>query len=131
MAIPDDEKIAKIRRLYEALNGGDRDRAVQLGHPAVVFVRVGGQGELRGPEAVREWMKPDAFESQAYEPLEFEVSANRVLVLVHTAARGATSGIEVEIDAWIVYTFDDEGLITRAEVFLEHEEDEARRALSG
>jgi ketosteroid isomerase-like protein len=131
MATPKDQKIARIRDLYDAMNRGDLDRAVQMAHPDVVFVRVGGQGELRGPEAIRGWMEPDAFEEQAYEPLDFESSGDRTLVRVHTAARGSASGIEVEINAWVVFTFGDDGLIVRTEVFLEHEEDAARRALRG
>jgi ketosteroid isomerase-like protein len=129
MAIPDDEKIARVTRLYEAMNSGDLDAVVEMGHPEIVLVRAGGQGELRGPEALREWMKPDAFASQILEPLEFEPSEDRLLVRLHSAARGAGSGIELEIDAWTVYTFDGEGRITRAEVFLDHEEDAARRSL--
>jgi ketosteroid isomerase-like protein len=129
MGIPDEEKIARIRRLYEAINGGDFDAVIEMGHPEVVLVRAGGQGELHGPEALREWMQPDAFSSQTLEPLEFEASGDRVLVRVHSTARGAGSGIEIEIDAWTVYTVGDDGRVRRVEIFLEREEDEARRAV--
>jgi hypothetical protein len=43
-------------------------------------------------------------------------------------ARGATSGIELDVVTWSVWTFDEKGLITRIELFLEHEEDKALEA---
>jgi hypothetical protein len=76
-------------------------------------------------------MEPDAFESQVIEPDEFEATGNRVLVRQRASARGAASGIEVEIESWTVWTFDDDGKATRMEFFLPHEEDQARRALRG
>lgn len=45
--------------------------------------------------------------------------------------RGAGSGIEMELEAWTLWTFDQDGRATRAEFFLPHQEDEARRALRG
>ncbi len=120
-----------LRRNYEAYNRCDFDSVVERAHPDIVLVRAGGQGELRGPEALRSWMEPDAFESQLLEPLEFEVATNRVLVHARSMLRGACSGIEMEACTWTVWTFDDQARITRIEVFLEHEEDEARRALRG
>ena len=74
-------------------------------------------------------MEPDAFESQVTEPLEIEIAGNRALIRQLRRARGAGSGIEMEVGAWAVWTFDDDGRVTRMENFLEHEEDEARRAL--
>jgi hypothetical protein len=35
----------------------------------------------------------------------------------------------MEIDSFVVWTFEDEGLVTRVEAFPVHEEDAARRAL--
>ena len=123
--------IARIRRLYDAMNADDLDAVTEMGDPDIVLVRVGGQGELHGTSAIRDWLKPDAFESQVLEPLDFEVAGDRVLARVRSRVRGAGSGIELEIIAWSVFTFSQEGKISRAELFLEHEEDEARRALGG
>jgi hypothetical protein len=36
--------------------------------------------------------------------------------------------IELEGHSWSVWTFDEAGLITRIEIYLDHEEDEAREA---
>jgi hypothetical protein len=67
-------------------------------------------------------MEPDAWETQSYEPLDFRVNGNKVLVHQLNRARGAGSGIDIEVEAWGVWTFDDEGHATRMEGFLAHEE---------
>ena len=43
-------------------------------------------------------------------------------------ARGAASGIELDVLTWSVWSFDEDGLITRIEIYLDHEEDRARKA---
>ena len=129
MNVPEEDLIERLRRSYELFNAEDFDAAIEMAHPDIVFVRAGGQSEMRGADALRAWMEPDAFESQMIEPEEFEAAGTRVLVRQHATARGAVSGIEIEIDAWSLWTFDEEGMVTRMEFFLHHQEDEARRAL--
>jgi ketosteroid isomerase-like protein len=125
----EDERIHWLRRNYEAYNRCDFDSVVERAHPDMVVVRAGGQGEIRGPQAVRAWMEPDAFESQVLEPLAFQAAADKVLVYARGRLRGAGSGIEMEVCHWAVWSFDDEARITRIEIFLDHEEADARRAL--
>jgi ketosteroid isomerase-like protein len=129
MPLPEDQLIERLRRTYELFNAEDFDAAIEMAHPDIVFARPGGQSDLRGEDALRAWMEPDAFESQLIEPQEFEVAGNRVLVRQHATARGAVSGIEVEIESWTLWTFDDDGKVTRMAFYLLHQEDEARRAL--
>jgi hypothetical protein len=75
------------------------------------------------------WMEPDAFVEQVIEPLDFSVAKDgRLLGRQHIRARGAASGIEMDIITWSVWTFDESGLITRIEVFLPHEEARALKA---
>ncbi len=131
MGLPEKELIERLRRNNDALNRGDFDVAIQLADPDIVFVRPGGLPELRGVDAVRAWMEPDAFESQQIEALGFEVAGNRVLSRLRTRARGAGSGIEMEIEAITVWTFNEDGKVTRVESFMTTEEDQARRALRG
>ena len=88
--------IDALRRTYEAFNRGDFDAAVEMAHPEIEFVPAGGQASLRGAEALRAWMEPDAFEEQRIEPLDFRVEGNKVLVRQHAQARGAGSGIELD-----------------------------------
>ncbi len=120
--------IDALRRTYEAFNRGDFDAAVESAHPEIEFRPPGGQASLRGAAAVRAWMEPDAFDEQRIEPLDFRVEGNKVLVRQHTQARGAGSGIELDMEIWAVWTFDDDLLLTRVESFLPHEESEALEA---
>jgi ketosteroid isomerase-like protein len=129
MGHSDEELIERVRRAYEAFNRGDFNTAIGTAHPDVVYVPPGDQPELRGAEALRGWMEPDAFESQVIEPLEFWVSGSEVLVRQHVTARGAGSGIEMELEAMTLWTFDDDGRVMRLEAFLPHQDEEARRAL--
>ena len=128
MPLTDNELIERLRRNSEALNRGDFDAAMEMAHPDIVFVRPGGLPKLRGVDAVRAWMEPDAFESQRIELLDVEIEGNKVLTKQRTMARGAGSGIEMQIDSLIVWTFDEEGQVTRVEAFLMQDEEAARRA---
>jgi ketosteroid isomerase-like protein len=130
VAIPEDELIERLRRGYDAFNRGDYEAATEWVHPDVVYVSPGALTELRGAEALRAWMEPDAFETQVSEPLEIEIAGNRALIHQLTRARGAGSGIEMEIGSWALWTFDEHGRVTRIETYLEHEEDKARQALT-
>ena len=132
MAIPEEELLERLHRGHEAFNRGDYAAATEWVHPDVVMVSLSpGRTELRGAEALRAWMEPDAFESQNSEARKIEIEGNRALIRQHTRARGSGSGIEMEIGSWAVWTFDDEGRVTRIENFLEHDEDEARRVFRG
>jgi ketosteroid isomerase-like protein len=126
-----EELIDLLRRSNEAINRGDFDAAVEMADPEIVVVRPGGLPELRGADAVRAWMEPDAFGSQTYQLLDHEVEGNRVLTRQRTVARGAGSGIEMEIDSLTVWTFNDRGKVVRVETFPEQDEEAARRALEG
>ena len=78
--------IDALRRTFEAFNRGDFDAAVAIAHPEIEFVPPGGQASLRGAEALRAWMEPDAFEEQRIEPLDFKVEGNKVLVPARTGS---------------------------------------------
>jgi len=128
------ENAESARRWLEAISSEDFDAAVELVHPDVVLVPPGNQAPYRGAESLRRWMEPDAFPGQVITPLETVVVTDRtILGRQHVTARGRASGIELDVTSWSVWTFDEDGLITRIEIYLEHEEDEARAAagLSG
>jgi ketosteroid isomerase-like protein len=131
MGPTEEQMVEAIRRQNAAINSGDFDRAIELADPDIVFVRTGGLPELRGAEAVRAWMEPDAFESQATELLSIETGDNRVLTRQFTRARGAGSGIEMELESLGLWTFNDEGRVSRVELFLLADEADARRKLRG
>jgi ketosteroid isomerase-like protein len=126
----DAEIVARLRAGYEAFNRGDYAGVLErLGvDDRFEFHRVGGLDIVRGRAAFREWMKPDAFEDQTFEPLEFKVNGNKVLVRARVRGRGPGSGIEVDAEVYSVLTLDEDEVFVRAENFLPHERVEALRA---
>ena len=127
-----DENVETARRWLEAIFSGrteDFDRALTLVHRDIVFVPPGDQPPYRGAERLRRWMEPDAFEEQELKAFEAVVVTGRtILGRQLLSARGAASGIELDVITWSVWTFDEDGLITRIEVYRDHEEDKAREA---
>jgi ketosteroid isomerase-like protein len=123
------ENVEIVRRWLEALSSEDFDAALALVHRDVVFVPPGDQAPYRGAESLRRWMEPDAFPGQVIEPLETVAVTDRtILGRQHIRARGRASGIELDVISWSVWTFDEDGLITRIEIYLGHEEDKALEA---
>jgi ketosteroid isomerase-like protein len=122
------ENVELLRSVYEAFNRGDFEAVVQAVHPDIEFIRVGGLPPVRGAAAAREWMEPDALEDQRFEPLDFTVNGNKVLVHQRVTGRGAGSGIEMDFTTFAVFTLDDDGLVTRVEGFLPHQQAEALEA---
>src|SRR5688572_9250763 len=102
-----EENVERLRRAYLAFSQGDFDAAIGITHPEVEFVPPGGQSPIKGAEAFREWMEPDALEDHRIEPLEFRTNGNMVLVRQKNRARGATSGIAFDFEPWVVWTLDD------------------------
>jgi hypothetical protein len=122
----DEEIVTRLRRFYGAFNRGDFEAATEVADPAIEFVRP--MGSLHGADALRGWMRPDAFEEQQIEPSEFTVNGNRVLVRNHVRAQGAGSGIEVDVAGWSVWTLNEDCLATRLEFLLDHQRAEALEA---
>ena len=123
-----ERNVELLRSLYEAFNRGDFETVVRGLHSDFEFSRVGVESPVRGPEAMRAWMEPDAIEDQRFEPLDFTVNGNRVLVRQHVTGRGAGSGIEVDAVSLAVFTMDEAGLVTRLQGFQAYEEAEALEA---
>ena len=121
------EWVERLRDAYAAFSRGDFDAALEFVHPEIEFLSPTGE-PYRGIDRLREWMEPDAFEKQVIDPLEFFVSGNRILVRQLFQARGAGSGIELEVRSWGLWTVSDDGRVIRYETFLEHQEADARRA---
>jgi SnoaL-like protein len=120
--------VGTLRRCHAAYSRGDFDEVATGLHADIELVPAGGQTTIKGLRDVRIWMEPDAFAEQLLEPLDVWVAGNRALVRVRARVRGAGSGIELDFQAWSVWTFDAFGVATRAEIYLEHQEAEARIA---
>ncbi|MDP9188083.1 MAG: nuclear transport factor 2 family protein [Actinomycetota bacterium] len=128
MTLTDAEIAATLRRLADAFNRGDYEGSIEIAHPEIELVRAWEKSSLYGTEALQAWLKPDAFENQSLELLDLTISGGKVLVNQRFRARGAGSGMDVEVDSWAVWTLDEAGLATKLELFLRHEENEAREA---
>jgi ketosteroid isomerase-like protein len=128
MSDRDQELIDRFRRSYDAFSRGDFNKAMENAHPEIEFFPPGGQAPIKGAAALRAWMEPDALEDQRVEALEIRPSGNKVLAHQKMSARGAGSGIELDVESWVVWTLDDEGLTTRLEVFPIHQKAEALEA---
>ena len=125
------ENVEVARRWLEALSGEtpDFETALALVHDEIVFVPPGAQAPYEGVESLRRWMEPDAFQEQEVTSFEPALVGDRTLLArLEITARGATSGIELDVITWAVFVFADDGLIRRIEVFLDHEQDAAREA---
>ena len=123
------ENVETVRRWLEAISSEDFDAALALVHRDVIFVPPGDQAPHRGAESLRRWMEPDAFPGRVATLLETIVVTDRtILGKQHVTARGRASGIELDVIDWSVWSFDEDGLITRIEIYLPHEEDRALEA---
>ena len=118
----------QLRAGYDAFNRGDFDAVLALFHPDVELHRPGGLAPVVGIDEFREWMKPDAFAEQRFEPVSVEVGDGQLLIHLRMSALAAGSGIELEVDTWSVMTYDEDSLITRVDAFMFHEEAAARAA---
>jgi ketosteroid isomerase-like protein len=126
-----EKNVKTARRWLDAISGGaeDFDRALALVHRDIVFVPPGDQPPYRGADSLRRWMEPDAFDMQVVKSFETVVVTDRtILGRQLVAARGTASGLEMDVTTWSVWSFDENGLITRIELYLDHEEDRAREA---
>jgi ketosteroid isomerase-like protein len=122
------DRLEIVRRSYEAFNRQDFDAAVGHAHPEIEYQPVDGREPIRGVSAYRQWMEPDAFEAMAVTLVDVESCGERVLVRQLAKARGAGSGIEMEMILFTVFTFDGDDRVVRVQAFLPHQETEARQA---
>ena len=108
-----------IREGIDAFNRGDWEALVEGLAEDVEWKRVDGLpdggGVLHGREAVREFLEPDVFAAARFEALE--VVEGEAVIMVHGVFRatGASSGIELEVEAYTVYRINEEGLAWRVE----------------
>ena len=123
-----EENLETIRAFYEVYNRRDFDHLPKPLHPDIELIPAGGQAPIKGAAQVRAWMEPDALESQVIEQVDLRAVGDKVLVHARSKIRGAGSGIEADFAFWAVWTFDEAGLTTRVEIYLDHQEAEAFEA---
>ncbi|MEA2494056.1 MAG: SnoaL-like domain [Thermoleophilaceae bacterium] len=106
-ALATEQDVELLRRGYEIFNSGDFDALEEFISPDVVVERDGGAAPVHGWAAFRQLQEPDAFEWQKVELLAFERHANKILVHMRVHAKGAGSGVELDLPGWQVWTVRD------------------------
>jgi ketosteroid isomerase-like protein len=123
---------ALIRESIDAFNRHDVEAVLASVTEDVEWQRVDGLpdggGVIRGREAVRALMEPNAFERMTAEPREIVESGDVALVALRVTALGAASGVELEVDAFVVYRFEN-GLARRVENYTVREDAERAAGL--
>jgi ketosteroid isomerase-like protein len=122
--LTESERVALLRRAYDAFNRGELDTFMDLLDEQVELRPPPSSVEpqpLRGRAEVREYLAPNMFESQTAEPQDVLEEGDRILVVAHVVARGRGSGIEVDGTAFHVWTVAGERAV-RFEVHLEREQ---------
>ena len=82
-----------------------------------------------GKDAIRAWLEPDVFAEARLEPLEFAENDDSVLMRSRFHARGAASGIELDVESYAVDRVRD-GLAWRVENWARREDAERAAGLS-
>jgi ketosteroid isomerase-like protein len=94
-----------IRVGIAAMVAGDHDRAADMFAADAEVQRVDQFGVLRGRDAIRSWLAPDATEPLHVAVTALEESGDHVLATCEVRMRGTGSGVEVTNTLYLVFTF--------------------------
>jgi ketosteroid isomerase-like protein len=116
--------VETVLEVYRAFRGRDRQSVLAVYDPDVEWNMDGypawpGKQSYRGVDGIeeffRDWLHDfDGYEAEALDVLDL---GDRVLVTVHDRARGKGSGVPIERHHAQVWSFNEEGRVTRIEVF--------------
>ena len=127
-----EERVAAVRRTYDAFHRGDVDAMLAEIHPEVewcVDSAIPGAVQVyRGHEGLRKYLAEaqEPFEEIRFELEDFiEAGENRVILVATIHVRGKLSGAESDLRGYELFTLRD-GKLVRREVFFDR--DEALRA---
>jgi len=120
--------VQTLREGYAALNRGEWDRTDEFLHPEISWHFIEGQGPdtpdtLRGRTEIVEFWSTFFTAWQAWEmaPKDIVEAPNgKILVSLQFHARGAGSGIPMELDYWQVIDMR-EGMVYRVDNYLSRE----------
>jgi ketosteroid isomerase-like protein len=126
------ENVELVKRFEDSWAAGDLDATLECVHDEVVFDWSDSIGPFAGTYRGRDGMVGfweelrEAFEEFAPEALEFtEIGSDRVITLDVVRGRGKGSGIEIEAQGAMLWSFRD-GKIAHAKMF--QTKDEALQA---
>jgi ketosteroid isomerase-like protein len=120
-----DEDFDVVRRAWAASNAADFDGMRRELDPEVVAIPFGAAMEgksYRGPEAVIGWLRDEILATWEFFqvlPQHFERVGDKLLVTGRWNARGAESGVELDIPAtWVIEVRD--GKIAYWQTYTDH-----------
>ena len=117
----------------EAFNGADHERLLGMTTEDVEWKRVDGLpdqgGVIHGREALRAHLEPEVFDRARFEVVEVVEKDDVALVHGVFHARGAGSGIELDVDTYVVYRLRG-GLVWRLENWRAREDAERSSGLT-
>ena len=113
------ENVEIVKAVFEALNDGDRERAIGLAHPEIVLDAtrsVFNPKTYVGRDGLRQWLADtdDVWDGMHTEQNEFIDAGDRVVVIGRLVGKGKGSGVEVGQPNATVLTIRD-GLLIRSE----------------
>ena len=120
------ENVEIVRSMFDAWNRGDYEAAgAAFDREAEVEMRLGADldGTYRGFDEIAKMMREfwGTFGEFRSEPTDFATSGDEVVVTVNHRGRGRTSGAEVQMTNWQVFTVR-EGRIVRYRMYAEQAE---------
>lgn len=119
-----------IRAGIAAMVEGDHDRAADMFAVDAEVQRADQFGILRGREAIRSWLAPEAIEPLEATVTALEENGDQVLTTCELRMRGAASGVEVAHTLYVVFTFRDTQ-VSRMEIYFQRAEAAASAGLGG
>lgn len=110
------ERIAELRRLYDAFNRREIDAVLAMLAPDVAWPNMIDRITIHGHDVVREyWTRQfEQFNSQV-EPVGFVEDGDRVVVDVHQVVRELDGNVRSDTHVTHAYTFRD-GLVASMEI---------------
>ncbi len=128
-----EQNVEIVRAALEAFRRGDVDIALEHIHPDMVSKRTDPDGAVfHGREGLlalmADWV--EGFEEWSYRAEEFIDAGDHVVVRLYQWGRGAGSGVPVDGDYWVTYTFED-GKVRRFTIFTDRERAFEEAGLSG
>ena len=113
------ENVEIVRKLFAALNRGDRETAIGFAHPEVVLDatrQVFNPKTYVGKDGLRQWLADtdDVWEGMQTEQNEFIDAGDRVVVIGRLVGKGKGSGVEVGSPNGTILTIRG-GLLIRSE----------------
>ena len=114
-----------MRQALAVFECGDKDAWTALAHPDVEVAPIGDwpEGHIQGRERVWDFFVAanEPWEPGTWELDEVGYGGDRVAARMRRELRGKSSGVEVEYDYWVVFTFRD-GMFARGEWFEDRRE---------